>query len=272
MRRKNSEEGEAAPEGETGQGATKYVGAVENAVAILRFLTHAHGPAGVARIARETEINVSTTFNIARTLAKEGLVAFDPETKEYRPGVGLLEFSVPLLGTNQVDLLQPRLSELAETHKALIGLWKVTPGDRIVLVDREVKGTVVRVDMQLGSRLPALIGAIGRCVAASRGLPRADLKRRFAELRWQNPPSFEDYARDVDKARETGFAFDRGNLFQGVDIVAAAVLDERGNARLGISGITIRDQMSEAELEALARELADVARYFAATLYGRTSG
>ena len=264
--------GDGKRNGDEGQAGTKYVGAVENAVAILRFLTHHHGPAGVARIARDTGLNVSTSFNILRTLAKEGLVSFDQATKEYRPGLGLLEFSIPLLGTNQIDLLQPRLVALSEAHRTLIGLWKVTPGDRIVLVDREVEGSVVRVDMQLGSRLPAFVGAIGRCIAASRSLSRADLKRQFEALRWQKPPSFEDYARDVERARETGFAVDRGNLFQGVDIAASAVLDHEGNARLGISGITITGQMSEDELQALARELGDVARDFAKLLYGRTAG
>lgn len=89
----------------TTRGTQKFVGAVENAISILRFLTHDYAASGVARIARETGINVSTTFNILRTLANEGLISMNPSTKEYSPGLGLLEFSVPLLGTNQIDLL-----------------------------------------------------------------------------------------------------------------------------------------------------------------------
>ncbi|MCR4265270.1 IclR family transcriptional regulator [Nitratireductor sp. ZSWI3] len=258
--------------GDTPRGQAKYVGAVENAVAILRFLTQDHAASGVARVARETGINVSTTFNILRTLAKEGLISFDPSTKEYRPGIGLLEFSVPLLGTNQIDLIRPRLEQLSMKHKALIGLWKVTPLDRIILVDRVVEGSVVRVDMALGSRLPALVGAIGRCVAAAQKIPMRELHRRFGALRWQNPPSFEEYANDVVRAQATGFAFDRANLFQGLDIAASAVLDHEGQARLGISGIAITGQMSEPELDALAHELRDTAAYLSAMLYGRRAG
>ena len=142
----------------TTRGTQKFVGAVENAISILRFLTHDYAASGVARIARETGINVSTTFNILRTLANEGLISMNPSTKEYSPGLGLLEFSVPLLGTNQIDLLHPVLEQLSVERRALIGLWKVTPHDRIVLVDRVVEGKTVRVDMALGSRLPALAG------------------------------------------------------------------------------------------------------------------
>ena len=128
------------PEDGTEPGARKYVGAVENAVAILRFLAHAHAPAGVAHIARETGINLSTTFNILRTLTKEGLASFDTRSKEYRLGMGILEISMPLIGLNQVDIIRPSLEELSLKHRALIGLWKITPQDRIVLVDRLVKG------------------------------------------------------------------------------------------------------------------------------------
>ncbi len=257
------------PDADAGRGAAKYVGAVESAVSILRFLTHDPLPSGVARIARETGLNVSTTFNILRTLAKEGLVAFNPASKEYGPGVGLLEFSVPLLGTNQVDLVRPLLEDLSQRHKGLIGLWKVTPNDRIVLVDRVVEGDVVRVDMALGSRLPSFIGAVGRCVAATRKLSRSDLQRRFKALRWQNPPSFEAYAEDVARAGTTGYAFDRANLFRGLDIAGAVIVEHDGQARLGVSGITIIGQLSEAELQALAEDLSATAARISAALYGR---
>ncbi|GHE04049.1 hypothetical protein U879_20945 [Defluviimonas sp. 20V17] len=255
-----------------GRGSTKYVGAVENAVAILRFLTHHHGPAGVARIARDCGLNVSTSFNILRTLAKEGLVSFDQESKEYRPALGLLEFSVPLLGTSQTDLIRPRLERLSQTHRALIGLWKVTSFDRIVLVDRVVEGRVVRVDMSLGARLPAFVGAIGRCVAATRDLSEAELRRAFDALRWQKTPSFAEYSADVARARSDGFALDRGNLFQGVDIAASAVRDTEGTARLGLSGIAIAGQLDEGELQALARDLHQTAGALSGLLYGRDAG
>jgi DNA-binding IclR family transcriptional regulator len=253
----------------TEPGTRKYVGAVENAVAILRFLAHTHAPAGVAHIARETGINLSTTFNILRTLTKEGLASFDTRSKEYRLGMGILEISMPLIGLNQVDIIRPSLEELSQKHRALIGLWKITPQDRIVLVDRLVKGNVVHVDMMLGSRLPSLVGAVGRCIAASRDLPKAELRRKFQELRWENAPSFDVYARDVAEARTTGIAFDRGNLFRGLDIAASLILDHGGQARFGVSGIAVAGQVSDRELEALAQELQQAAAKIAKALYGR---
>ena len=247
----------------------KFVGAVESAVTVLRYLAHAAAPAGVASIARETGLNVSTTFNILRTLAKEGLVAFETATKTYSIALGMLEFSAPLLGTNQVDLIRPELERLSTEHNSLIGLWKIAPNDRIVLVDRVAGINVVRVDMAIGTRLPAFIGAVGRCIAATRKLSAKDLEARFRRLRWQAPPRFEDYAADVIAAGKRGYAFDYGQLFKGVDTVAAVIRDHAGEARFGISGVVIAGQLPRPALAALGRDIHKTADHISANLYGR---
>jgi len=247
----------------------KFVGAVENAVTVLRYLAHAAAPAGVASIARETSLNVSTTFNILRTLAKEGLVAFETTSKTYSIALGMLEFSAPLLGTNQVNLIHPEVERLSTEHNSLIGLWKIAPNDRIVLVDRVAGINVIRVDMPIGTRLPAFIGAVGRCIAATRKLSAKDLETRFRRLRWQAPPRFEDYAADVAAAEKRGYAFDYGQLFKGVDTVAAVIRDHAGEARFGISGIVIAGQVPRAALAALGRDIRKTADHIAANLYGR---
>jgi DNA-binding IclR family transcriptional regulator len=249
----------------------KFVGAVENAVVILRYLAHASGPLGVAPIARETGLNVSTTFNILRTLTKEGLVVFDTRTKSYRIGLGVLEVSAPLLGTAQADLIHPELERLSAESRSLIGLWKITPANRIVLVDRVVGANTVRVDISIGSRLPAFVGAVGRCVAATRDLPRDELLEQFRPLRWQDPPSFDTYAAEVREAVELGYAFDLQQLFRGVDIAAAVIRDHTGAARFGISAIVIAGQMTRDELSALAIAIRDTANTVERDLYGRAS-
>lgn len=247
----------------------KFVGAVENALKILRYLAHAAHPLGVAPIARETNLNVSTTFNILRTLSKEGLVSFDKATKTYRIALGVLEFSAPLLGANQADLIRPVLEELSAGHSALIGLWKITPSDRIVLVDRVVGVNVVRIDISIGSRLPVFVGAVGRSIAATRNLSRSELEAEFRSLRWENPPNFETYADDVAQAAKRGYATDFGLLFKGVDIVASTICDHSGVARLGISGIAIAGQLSARQLDALGTAIAQACDHVGRNLYGR---
>ena len=245
----------------------RSVGAVVHALRILRHLAGNGAPQGVTAISRATGVNTSTCFNILRTLAAERLVVFDIEAKTYRLGFGVVELALGLLGANHGDLIRPELERLALNNSALMCLWHVTEADRIVLVDRVFASTSVRVDMHVGTRLPSLVGAVGRCVAAARNFDEAELRRRFAGLRWQNPPRFEDYLADVRGAAGDGFARDRGDLFIGLDIVAAIVVDHTGAPRYGLSGIAIAGQVQEAAMERLGEELRDVAQRIGRALF-----
>ncbi len=249
----------------------KYVGAVENAVKIMRRLTQADEPEGVAIVARETGLNVSTTFNILKTLAKEGLVAFDERTKGYSVGMGVLELSAPLLGRNPADMIRPLMEELAGRHSVLIALWHITRSGRIVLSERVIPHNVVHADLTPGSRLPDLVGAVGRCVAAARGYEREALREAYDALRWQDPPGFDAYWEEVRQARIDGYAFDFGQLFKGLSIAATVLSDPEGEPRLGLSAISISDQIEEPELREAALALRDTSRFIERNMFGRRS-
>lgn len=250
----------------------KLVGAVVQAVAILRKLARSNEAAGAAAISRETGTSVSTCFNILRTLTKERLVDFDDEAKTYRIGMGILEFSIPILGLNQAEIIQPELKRLADNSRSLICLWQVTENDRIVLVDRIASTSTVRIDARIGARLPALVGAVGRCVAAHQGLDHDELRKRFEALRWQNAPSFEDYLGEVQKAARDGYAFDDANLFTGVQIAASLVTDIRGSARFGLSAIAIAGQTTASEMTTIGVNLRESADWISETLFGVPRG
>lgn len=249
------------------KGGRGGVGAVLHAVRILRHLAGQGAPSGATAIARATGINPSTCFNILRTLAAERLVVFDPAAKTYRLGLGMLELSLGLLGTNAPDLIRPELDRLALNYNALLALWQVTDGERIVLIDRVFATTAVRVDMRIGTRMPASSGAVGRCIAAARGLSAEELRRRFVGLRWQRPMDFEQWHAEVRATAKAGYALDRGQLFKGVDAVAAAVVDGDGRPRFGISAIAIADQVPADALHRLGEEIRDAARRVGQALF-----
>ena len=248
------------------------VGAVVQALRILRHLAGQATPAGVTAIARATEVNTSTCFNILRTLAAEGLVAFDPATKAYRLGLGVVELASGLLGANVADLIRPELERLAANYNALFALWRVTEADRIVLVERVAAPSALRPEMRVGLRMPACSGAVGRCVAAARGLEGAALRQAFDGVRWQRAPSFESWRAEVRRAARLGYALDRGQIFKGVDAVAAAVTDGAGQPRLGLSAIAINGLVASREFGVLGGELAAAAGRIGRALFGHNSG
>ncbi|MFS4437778.1 IclR family transcriptional regulator [Paracoccaceae bacterium GXU_MW_L88] len=252
--------------GDSGQ---KLVPAVENAATIMRMLATSGRPMGATQIAREAGLNVSSVFNILRTLTHEGILSFDPDSKTYVIGMGLLELAAPLLGANPADLIRPTLTAIAQEHRVAIALWQITTNERIVLIDRITAPNIVQAVMARSSRLPVFAGAIGRVYAASMGLDKTQTRKGYDGVRWQDAPAFEAYWADVEAARASGIARDRGNLFRGLDIVAALSRDAAGVPRLGMSSITITGQQTEENLDAVGEALAKAAQDIERGVFGR---
>ncbi|MFV0386142.1 IclR family transcriptional regulator [Paracoccus sp. (in: a-proteobacteria)] len=249
----------------------KFVPAVQNATLILRLLAVRGAPLGATQIARETGLNVSSAFNILRTLAHEGLLSFDPEAKTYRIGMGMMEIAAPLLGANPADLIRPALNEIAAEHQVMIALWQITAGQRIVLIDSFAAARIVQAVIASNSRLPVFAGAIGRCYAAALRLDQAATRAGYDSVRWQSAPGFDAYWNDVTAARDSGTARDRGSLFRGLDMVAALACDAGGTPRLGLSSITITGQHDEVSLALVTTALADTARQIERGIFARTN-
>lgn len=237
----------------------KDVGAVVNALRILRCLSGSSRPLGVAAVTRATGISASTAFGILRTLARLHYVSFDETDKTYRLGLAMAEMAASLLGTSHAELIRPELERLAFKYETLILLWRVTEDNRLVLIERAHSQTAVRVEIKLGYRMPLLAGAVGRCVAATLDVPSSELRRRFAVARWQAPLPFGEFEKQVLEARDRGWSLDDGYLFRGLTSVAALVVDDERRPRFGISGVSITGQQSPQTLRALGQDLAALA-------------
>jgi DNA-binding IclR family transcriptional regulator len=119
--------------------------------------------------------------------------------------------------------------------------------------------TPVRVHVDVGSRFPALISATGRCVAAFGNHPPAEIQKRFKALRWNDPPSYAAWCREVDTVRRQGFSIDRNDYIAGITIVAVPVLGGGGITR-SIASVGITGQLDRAKSIELAHEMQDAAR------------
>lgn len=255
---------EPAVEAERG----KDVGAVMHAVRILRVLSSSRGANGVTAIAREAGVSPSTCFAILRTLVRARFVAFDGRDKTYGLGLGVAELAVGLIGIAQADLIRPELERLALNSGMLLALWQVTDDGHLVLLDRVHGDTAVRLEMKARLRLPMLAGAVGRAVAGLLDLPEVELRRRFAALRWESPPTFRAYADEVAEGRERGWSIDHGRLYRGIVSVAAVAADREGRPRFGFSAIDIVGRHDGGTLTRVGLELRDLARLAEQAIFG----
>jgi DNA-binding IclR family transcriptional regulator len=245
----------------------RQVPAVTRAAAILRLLSRSEAPLGVQPIARALGLVPSTCLHILRALVAEELVAFDPRTKRYGLASGVVALARGMLRHDAFsNLAQPVLDALATRHGATAIGVEAASLDHIVVVAISRPGQALRLQVQLGSRYPALISATGRCVAAFGGHPWPMIEKRFAALRWQNPPTLAEWRADIAATASAGYAVDEGRYIAGVTVIAAPVMRGGGVShalvmvgvseqlrRIGLSGI---GEELRAEAAALALRLA----------------
>lgn len=212
------------------------VGSVVQAAAILRFLGASRDGAGVTAIARALGIGPSSCFNVLRTLAGEDLVAFDPVTKAYTLGLGTIDLARRALGRDAVvQAAAAPMAVLAERHDAAVGLWRLAPRERLVLLALAESEAATRIHMMVGQRQPAAAGATGRAVLAARKLSDAAISAAYAGMRWQIAPSGAEYLAQVRAAECDGFASDVDQINRGIATVAATIVDAVGAVRFVLS-------------------------------------
>lgn len=233
----------------------KLVPALVSGIAILRLISRSNEPLGVAQVAQALDLNPSTCFNILKTFAHLGWLQFDPIAKRYALSLGVLEVASTLLSHGSVPLIRPSIDEISRTFGVTTLLWQRTSKYRLMLVDKSEPMDAVRVQLVIGQRFPALLGAIGRSFAAGLDLDRPALEEQFKLLRWQSAPSFEEYWQGVEEARRKGYGIDHENFQIGVNGIGVVMNSHTGVASMGLSCLWVGNRFTPEQSNAIGERL-----------------
>jgi DNA-binding IclR family transcriptional regulator len=236
------------------------VPAVSKALAILQFLARGDAPIGVVALAREVGAIPSTCLHILRVLVNEGLAAVDPLSKKYTLGAGVLTLASTFSHRNPfVQVVRSSLEDLSRRHRCAVAALEQSDADHMVIVGVGDVYPGVSVRVTTGTRLPVLMSASGRCFAAFGDYTQAELKKKFARLRWGNPPDMEAWLTDIAEVRKHGFAIDVGNYIRGVTVVAVPVLDGQGSILGCITMVELREKLAGDRLQRVLTDMMDAA-------------
>ncbi|HMN43668.1 MAG TPA: IclR family transcriptional regulator [Povalibacter sp.] len=235
--------------------AKPAVRAVAVSIAILRHLALSRRPMGVNAIARAVGCTPSACFNILKTMAAEHFVEFDRDTKAYSLGRGVAALARHALDPNAMyGWMRERIEQLADDWALTIGLWRVQKTS-VLLVGYATGFTSTRIHLTIGQRVPLLLGATGRCIAAACQLADADIAEQFAALRWDEPVALDRYLAEVAQTRQTGWGVDDGHQLRGVTSIATAVTDDLQQVRFCLSAHAFNGQLSDSARQELAGQM-----------------
>jgi len=183
---------------------------LDRGIRILERLAAVGTPQSIMDIAAAVELHRSITYRLLRTLESHDLVERDTAGR-YWLGVGVSALARSVRSDLQTAAV-PRLDSLAEALGMTAFLVVRVGGEAVTVASVEPHDTPAHVVYRPGTRHPLDRGAPGLA------------------LLMPEPPSADD--RDaLREARQTGWAYSRGEVIPGLRSVAVPVLGADGSAR-----------------------------------------
>ena len=246
---------------------TGLVPAVDQASRILLCL--AKSPAqkmNLTDICKNVGIHKSKGYSILNTLQRYGFVRKDPTEKTYSLGLGLVSLSRKVLDNlNYGQAAAPFLRTLAaRTHStALFGLLAE---NNAFVVAKQESDQKIGITTRVGHKFGVTDGASGKAIFTF--LPEEERRRILAMEKplFHGQESNFDAKRlekEMEQCRKTGYAVDLGEVFSGINIVAAPAFDAHGSV---LGSIFIMGTFPEAMVAEYGHVVADTAKQFSAYL------
>jgi len=171
-------------------------------------------------------------------------------------GLGVLELlGGAVAGGRDLRALRTLTDAISATESVTVTLWRRVRRDRIMLVLESLPNDTISIKMNIGQRLPLLVGAAGRLMAAFSNLSEAELADQFRLVRLETPMEFSEFMTEVETARERQIAIDIGRYVRGAATIAVPVLDNQGDAPFAFSATMFAEQYSPERGAAIAEQL-----------------
>ena len=252
------------------------VPAVLHTVAILQYLrTTGNRPTSMMEIARALGMNNSTCFNILRTLAHERLLDYDPDSRRYTLGNGLVELATMVddHGTllTASEMYAGRVA--AELHECCLVVRKATDDSFLVVAKAEGSGSL-RLTASVGDRLPPYGAVLSKAYFAwcddlevTRMLNAHGLPARTES----SITAYADFKRELERTRQRGYSTSVGEYYNEYNSVGVPVLNTEGRPMLVLVVTGLASRISPRVMPFVASRLRRAALAICRDVYGGAS-
>jgi DNA-binding IclR family transcriptional regulator len=204
------------------------VQSIERAFAVLAAL--ADGPVGVTDVSARVDLPKSTVARLLGSLAREGAVEQEPGGSRYRLGARLItlaQLSDP--SSALVAAAHPVLVRLASDLGEVAGL-SVADGFDVHYIDQADTTHQVGIRDWTGTRVPmhAVSSGLVLLAAAPEATIDAFLARRLRRFTARTVTAPSTIRRRLARARIDGFAWVHEEFAEGLNSVAASIVDRAG--------------------------------------------
>lgn len=240
--------------------ATPMNGSLIKAFELLDLFSEQQPQVTATEVARSLEMSASSAHRFLITLEEVGAVV------QVRRGAYSLGHHIEQLGriaerTNPLaTLVQPVIAQISSRLNESVMAGQITR-EGVVCLATAIAPRPISVNIQVGRMLELHVSAQGKLWLAH--MEPAERAARIGDLIRTGKMTKADAQtlnREIDGARQDGFACNRGESEPDIGAVAVPVFDEAGGLRLTLSAFGMASRFSTDHVTRIAASLAEAAQ------------
>ena len=210
-----------------------FINSLARGFKLLEKMADAGVPLTLSQVAEAMEMTLPTAYRFLYTLQAIELVEKEPDRKAYRITPKVLKLGYGVFKSSELwNTAHHHLVRASQKYGETFNL-AVLEDDQILYIDRVKTQSILSINLEIGSKLPAYCTSMGRVLLA--WLPMVEARRRLR----RNPREKHtgDTVTNLNKleailahVRRSGFAVNNGELAPELSSAAAPVFDRQGKA------------------------------------------
>ncbi len=205
------------------------VNAIDKALIILACFLPYNKEMGTVEISQRLGLHKATASRILQTLARHGFLSQNKETKKFMLGYTVVQLARAVNQSFKADLIpiaKPFIDSLREELGETVTL-EVRSGKSIYMGYIARGPQLLALAGSIGGRVPAHAAAGAKAIVAfsSPEMRRELLGETLNRFTKNTLTDHEAFAREVEKIRKEGLAFDREEVVEGTYAIGAPVFN-----------------------------------------------
>lgn len=242
-------------------------GTVGKALDVLDMVASAGRPQRFSDLVPASPYPKATLYRLLKSLVHQGMLACDPETGAYSPGLRLVRLAHAAWAQSSLaPIARPFVDALSAATGETIHLAQLEQG-QVLYVDKRNAARPVEMFAQAGKVGPAYCTGVGKAMLAwldPAALDAALLRQSFHRFTDTTLTTRAALTAELAAIRARGFAFDREEHEPGIICVAAPILTQAGRVigALSVTSTTARmtvDEMADRLAPAIRDTAAEIA-------------
>lgn len=200
---------------------------------VLELLVE-HEKLSIGELNNITSYGKSTVHRILGTFKTLNYVNQDITDGKYYATIKLFELGNMVANRIPIkNIARPYLEELYEKCRETVNLG-ILDNYEVLYLDKILTKEPLRIDLDVGRRVPAYCSALGKAIMAFNDELDID-KFEFNKITEKTINSVEELKKSLNEIRKTGYAYDNEEYINGLVCMARPILDNNQNAIAAIS-------------------------------------